>query len=136
MTKTLNQMIFFSSTKIRIFFSATLGIRIFFQKKTITPPLFKLNGHSLSSQELFKQTCIIKLHKLKIKYSTIKHFMQYKINTYPDNIYAFLCFDFWTPTASAHVASASLADYPFGIFKLFLLHKVVSSTPCHEWDSN
>ena len=28
--KTLNQIIFFSSTKIRIFFSATLGIRIFF----------------------------------------------------------------------------------------------------------
>jgi hypothetical protein len=37
MTKTLNQIIFFSSTKTRIFFSATLGIRIFFQKKTITP---------------------------------------------------------------------------------------------------
>ena len=32
--------IFFSSTKIRIFFSATLGIRIFFfRKKNITPPL-------------------------------------------------------------------------------------------------
>ena len=30
MTKTLNQIIIFSSTKIRIFFSATLGIRIFF----------------------------------------------------------------------------------------------------------
>jgi hypothetical protein len=30
MTKTLNQIIFFSSTKIRICFSATLGIRIFF----------------------------------------------------------------------------------------------------------
>ena len=30
MTKTLNQIILFSSTKIRIFFSATLGIRIFF----------------------------------------------------------------------------------------------------------
>ena len=30
MTKTLNQIIFFSSTEIRIFFSATLGIRIFF----------------------------------------------------------------------------------------------------------
>ena len=30
MTKTLNQIIFFSSTKIRIFFSATLEIRIFF----------------------------------------------------------------------------------------------------------
>ena len=38
MTKTLNQIIFFSSTNIRIFFSATLGIRIFFWKKTITPP--------------------------------------------------------------------------------------------------
>ena len=30
MTKTLNQIIFFFSTKIRIFFAATLGIRIFF----------------------------------------------------------------------------------------------------------
>jgi hypothetical protein len=30
MTKILNHIIFFSSTKIRIFFSATLGIRIFF----------------------------------------------------------------------------------------------------------
>ena len=48
MTKTLNQIIFFSSTKIRIFFSATLGIRIFFWKKTIPPP-FKLNGRSLSN---------------------------------------------------------------------------------------
>ena len=38
MTKTLNQINFFSSTKIRIFFSATLGIRIFFQKKPITTP--------------------------------------------------------------------------------------------------
>ena len=49
MTKTLNQIIFFSSTKIRIFFSATLGIRIFFhifaffwvelQKPVVTPIL-------------------------------------------------------------------------------------------------
>ena len=31
MTKTLNQIIFFSSTKIIIFISATLGIRIFFR---------------------------------------------------------------------------------------------------------
>ena len=37
MTKTLNQIIFFSSIKIRIFFSATLGIRINVLKKTITP---------------------------------------------------------------------------------------------------
>jgi hypothetical protein len=36
---------FFSSTKIRIFFSATLGIKIFFRKKNIPP--FKLNGPSL-----------------------------------------------------------------------------------------
>ena len=46
MTKTLNQIIFFSFTKIRIFFSATLGIRIFFLEKNHTPP-FKLNGRSL-----------------------------------------------------------------------------------------
>ena len=31
MTKTLNHIIFFSSTKIRIFFSATLGIKYFFR---------------------------------------------------------------------------------------------------------
>jgi hypothetical protein len=46
MTNTLNQICFFSSTKIRIFFSATLGIRIFFQKKTIT---CKLTGPSLTT---------------------------------------------------------------------------------------
>ena len=38
MTKTLNQIIIFSSTKIRIFFSATLGIRIFFLEKKHNPP--------------------------------------------------------------------------------------------------
>jgi hypothetical protein len=57
MTKTLNQ-IFFSSTKIRIFFSTTLGIRIIKRKKnniwtkqkTITPcPSCKINGRSLSN---------------------------------------------------------------------------------------
>ena len=39
MTKTLNQIIFFSSTKIRISFSATLGIRIFFLVKNHNPSL-------------------------------------------------------------------------------------------------
>ena len=39
MTKILNHIIFFSSTKIRIFFSATLGIRIFFLEKNHNPPL-------------------------------------------------------------------------------------------------
>jgi hypothetical protein len=34
MTNTLNQIIFFPPTKIRIFFSATLEIRIFFLEKT------------------------------------------------------------------------------------------------------
>ena len=49
MSKMLNQIIFFfSSTKIRIFFSATLGIRIFYQKKKHKPPSFKLNGCSLN----------------------------------------------------------------------------------------
>ncbi len=38
MTKTLNQIIFFPSIKIRIFFSATLGIRIFFLEKNHNPP--------------------------------------------------------------------------------------------------
>jgi len=38
MTKTLNQIIFFSSTKIRIFCSATLGIRIFYLEKKHNPP--------------------------------------------------------------------------------------------------
>ena len=38
MTKTVNQIILFSSTKTRIFFSATLGIRIFFLKKNHNPP--------------------------------------------------------------------------------------------------
>ena len=35
MTRTLKQIIFFFSTKIRIFFSATLGIRIFFFRKFV-----------------------------------------------------------------------------------------------------
>jgi hypothetical protein len=39
MSKTLNQIIFFSSTKIRIFFSPILGIRICFRKKPYPPPL-------------------------------------------------------------------------------------------------
>ena len=50
MTKTLNQ-IFFSSTKIRIFFQQHWESEYFFRKKTITPPspLFKLNDRSLTS---------------------------------------------------------------------------------------
>jgi hypothetical protein len=53
--KTLNQIIFFPSTKIRIFFSATLGIRIFFLEKNHTPPpLFKLNGRSLTASGMIK----------------------------------------------------------------------------------
>jgi hypothetical protein len=47
MTKTLNHIILFSSTKIRIFVSATLGIRIFVLEKNHNPP-FKLNGCSLN----------------------------------------------------------------------------------------
>ena len=38
---------FFSSNKIRIFFSVTLGIRIFKKKNPYPPPPFKLNGRSL-----------------------------------------------------------------------------------------
>ena len=47
---------FFPSTKIRIFFSATLGIRIFFQKKNITPPgsplLLKFNVMIIKTKDL------------------------------------------------------------------------------------
>ena len=55
MTKTLNHIIFFSSTKIRIFFSATLGTRIFFFIKITKtpppppPPPWMLNGPSLNN---------------------------------------------------------------------------------------
>ena len=46
---TLNQIIIFSSSKIRIFSPAKLGIRISFQKKNIPPPPpWKLNGASLN----------------------------------------------------------------------------------------
>jgi hypothetical protein len=38
MTKTLYHIIFFFFNKIRIFFSTTLGIRIFFLEKKHTPP--------------------------------------------------------------------------------------------------
>jgi hypothetical protein len=54
MKKTLNQIIFFPSTKIRIFFSATLGIRIFFLEKNHNPP-FKLNDRSPSLFAITKQ---------------------------------------------------------------------------------
>ena len=46
MTKTLNQIIFFSSAKIRIFFQQHWESEYFFRKKPYPPP-FKLNGRSL-----------------------------------------------------------------------------------------
>ena len=52
MTKTLNRIIFFSSIKIRIIFSAILEIRIFFFFLNHTlppPPPFKINGRSLKT---------------------------------------------------------------------------------------
>ena len=50
MTKTLIQIIF-PSPKSEYFFSATLGIRIFFLEKNHNPPPFKLNGRSLTVRE-------------------------------------------------------------------------------------
>ena len=47
MTKTLDQIFFFSSTKIRIFFQQHWESEYFFRKKTIAPPPWKLNGPSL-----------------------------------------------------------------------------------------
>ena len=47
MTKTLNQIIFFSLTKIRIFFQQHWESEYFFRKKPYPHP-FKLNGRSLT----------------------------------------------------------------------------------------
>ena len=75
MTKTLNQIIFFSSTKIRIFFSATLGIKIFFVEKNHNPPPpppppppFNLNGRSLTcSRETDKEKTFLDVGNTIIK---------------------------------------------------------------------
>jgi hypothetical protein len=48
MTNTLNQIIFFSTTKIRIFFQQHWESEYFFRKKTY--PSFKLNGRSLNKR--------------------------------------------------------------------------------------
>ena len=54
MTKTLNQIIFFSSTKIRIFFSATLGIRIFFSLTTLNSQNeFDVVSHQILLDKLY-----------------------------------------------------------------------------------
>ena len=49
MTKTLNQIILFSFTKIKISFFSNIGNQNIFWKTTIPPPPFKLNGRSLRS---------------------------------------------------------------------------------------
>jgi hypothetical protein len=49
MTKTLNQIIFCSSTKIRIFFQQHWESEYFFRKKQHNPTPWKLNGPSLVS---------------------------------------------------------------------------------------
>ena len=108
MTKTLNQIIFFPSTKIRIFFSATLGIRIFFLEKNHTPP-FKLNGRSLTILNYFRQILVafkyfvqtdwlIIVHNLELPY-TIKLKTQVVTDRVPSgfkwdsccSIFSFLC---------------------------------------------
>ena len=70
--------LFFFSSKIRIFFSATLRIRIFVYKKTITPP-FKLNG-------LLKNFIIQKWFGLREPQS--KPFLNNKINFFCDEYHA------------------------------------------------
>ena len=81
MTKILNQIIFFSSTKIRIFFSATLGIRIFFQKKTITP-CFKLNGRSLTRKIMNHKFLVVNVKSSLQKFSGRHHDL---VNSYTGN---------------------------------------------------
>ena len=62
MTKTLNEIIF-SSTKIRIFFSATLGIRIFFQNKNIPPLQVKWSFPKWNLKVNIGKTKVIVLNK-------------------------------------------------------------------------
>ena len=52
MTKTLNQILFSSSTEIKIFFQQHWESEYFFRKQTITRPPFKLNGRSLNANQL------------------------------------------------------------------------------------
>ena len=68
MTKTLNQIIIFSSTKIRISFSATLGIRIFFLEKKYTPPL----EVKWSVPNIYIDTGVVNLCISLAKISTVK----------------------------------------------------------------
>ena len=69
MTKTLNQIIFLSSTKIRILFSARLWIRIFFFRKNHNTPSFKLNGRSLTeSMNEFEVNWYISLFMARTSY--------------------------------------------------------------------
>ena len=58
MTNTLNQIICFYLHQSQNIFSATLGIRIFFQKKTIAPPR-KLNGPSLMNDTDVERTSVL-----------------------------------------------------------------------------
>ena len=58
MTKTLNHIIFFSSTKIRIFFQQHWESEYFFRKKTYPFPPFKLNGRSLTGSYIFQSNRI------------------------------------------------------------------------------
>jgi hypothetical protein len=92
MTKTRNQIIYFSSTKIRILFSATLGIRIFFFKKTITPlqvkwsvPYRKLslniNKSFYSSSQVLAPNQHIQKHKFDW-FEVTRQLLEYNPGTY------------------------------------------------------
>ena len=59
MTKSLNQIIFFFSTKIRIFFQQHWESEYFFKKKKPQRPPWKLNGPSLSERRLYHKNTTI-----------------------------------------------------------------------------
>ena len=61
MTKTEPDYYLFSSTKIRIFFSATLGIRVLFLRKKTYPP-WKLNGPSLTPVDITIDWCMLHVY--------------------------------------------------------------------------
>ena len=78
-----------SSTKIRIFFSAALGIRIFFLENSHNPPSFKLNGLSQNSF-IFSDYDSLRDVRKKTTEWLILIKKKYEINS----LHVYSCYDF------------------------------------------
>jgi transcription initiation factor IIF auxiliary subunit len=81
MTKILNQIIFFSSIKIRIFFFSNTGNQNIFLEKKHNPP-FKLNGRSLIKRKntLSKNVASSSDHPIKQEYNRVRNKVKGAVN--------------------------------------------------------